>query len=577
MNYANNAALRLRLEAWRARLMILLLMAAFVSLAGRALYLQSYKTDFLQQKGEARYGRVIKLLPNRGMVVDRNGEPLAISTPVESILASADELEITPQQLRDLAKLLNMSVGEIRGKLKGEDRNTVHLKPQVPPELAAKVMELRIPGIYQEQEFRRYYPAGEVTAHLVGFTGRDNNGQEGLELAYQDWLTGKPGSRRVIRNRLGQIIEDVGSGRAPQQGKDLTLSIDAKLQYLAFRELKAAVDANKAKGGALVAIDALTGEVLALVNQPDFNPNNRGNVTGAKTRNRTVTDTFEPGSTLKPFTIAVGLESGKYHPDTLIETAAGQLTIGPATIRDAHPDGNLTLAQVIQKSSNVGAAKVALSLPAESMWKMFNGIGFGQQPKTGFPGEATGKLRPYKTWRPIEQATMSYGHGISVSLLQLARAYTIFANDGELRDLSFVKNSVPAPVRPVISADTAHAVRAMLELVTQPGGTAPRAAVPGYRVAGKTGTAHKQEGKGYSSSRYVASFVGLAPASNPRLIIAVMIDEPAGGGYYGGTVAAPVFSAVMGGSLRMLGVPMDSPLRDAALPLATIPEIKEES
>ena len=577
MNYANNAALRLRLEAWRARLMILLLMAAFVSLAGRALYLQSYKTDFLQQKGEARYGRVIKLLPNRGMVVDRNGEPLAISTPVESILASADELEITPQQLRDLAKLLNMSVGEIRGKLKGEDRNTVHLKPQVPPELAAKVMDLRIPGIYQEQEFRRYYPAGEVTAHLVGFTGRDNNGQEGLELAYQDWLTGKPGSRRVIRNRLGQIIEDVGSGRAPQQGKDLTLSIDAKLQYLAYRELKAAVDANKAKGGALVAIDALTGEVLALVNQPDFNPNNRGNVTGAKTRNRTVTDTFEPGSTLKPFTIAVGLESGKYHPDTLIETAAGQLTIGPATIRDAHPDGNLTLAQVIQKSSNVGAAKVALSLPAESMWKMFNGIGFGQQPKTGFPGEATGKLRPYKTWRPIEQATMSYGHGISVSLLQLARAYTIFANGGELRDLSFVKNSVPGPVRPVISAETARAVRAMLELVTQPGGTAPRAAVPGYRVAGKTGTAHKQEGKGYSSSRYVASFVGLAPASNPRLIIAVMIDEPAGGAYYGGTVAAPVFSAVMGGSLRMLGVPMDSPLRDAALPLATIPEIKEES
>ena len=367
MNYANNADLRLRLEAWRARLMILLLMAAFASLACRALYLQSYKTDFLQQKGEARYGRVIKLLPNRGMVMDRNGEPLAISTPVESILASSDELEITPRQLRDLGRVLNMSAAQIREKLKGEERNTVYLKPQVSPELAARVMEMKIPGVYEEQEFRRYYPAGEVTAHLVGFTGRDNNGQEGLELAYQDWLTGKPGSRRVIRNRLGQVIEDVGSGRAPLQGKDLTLSIDAKLQYLAYRELKAAVDANKAKGGALVAIDALTGEVLALVNQPDFNPNNRDNVTGAKTRNRSVTDTFEPGSTLKPFTVAVGLESGKYRPDSLIETAAGKLTIGPATIRDAHPDGNLTLSQVIQKSSNVGAAKVALSLPAESM------------------------------------------------------------------------------------------------------------------------------------------------------------------------------------------------------------------
>ena len=577
MNYANNASLRLRLEAWRARLMILLLMAAFLSLTGRALYLQSFRTDFLQQKGEARYGRVIKLLANRGMVTDRNGEPLAISTPVESILANPDELEITPPQLRDLSKLLNMSVTEVRAKLKEEDRNAVYLKPQVSPELAARVMNLKIPGVYQEQEFRRYYPAGEVTAHLVGFTGRDNNGQEGLELAYQDWLAPKAGSRRVIRDRLGHVIEDVGSVRLPQQGRDLTLSIDAKLQYLAYRELKSAVLANKAKGGSLVAIDAQTGEVLALINQPDFNPNNRNNVTGAKTRNRTVTDTFEPGSTLKPFTVAVGLESGKYQPDTVIETSAGQLTIGPATIRDAHPDGNLTLAQVIQKSSNVGAAKIALSLPAESMWKMFNAVGFGQQPKTGFPGEATGKLRPYKNWRPIEQATMAYGHGISVSLLQLARAYTIFANDGEMRDLTFVKTGIPGATRTVISADTARAVRAMLELVVQPGGTAPRAAVPGYRVAGKTGTAHKQEGSGYSATRYISSFVGLAPASNPRLIIAVMIDEPAGGQYYGGTVAAPVFSTVMGGALRMLGAPMDSPLREAALPLGSIPEIKEES
>ena len=586
MNYANNSSLRLKLDAWRARLMLVLLMMAFLVLAGRAVFLQGLHNGFLQQKGEARYGRVIQLSANRGMVADRHGEPLAISTPVESIWASPEDVEATPQQQRELGKLLNLGVAEVRDRLNNGDRNFVYLKRQISPELASRVMGLKIPGLFQQREYRRYYPAGEVMAHLVGFTSVDEIGQEGLELAYQKWLTGKPGSRRVIKDRLGHIIEDVGSVRMPREGRDLTLSIDAKLQYLAYRELKTAVEVNKAKGGALVAIDVITGEVLALVNQPDFNPNNRGKVPGAQTRNRGLTDTFEPGSTLKPFTIALGLESGKYRPDTVVETAAGRLTIGRATIRDAHPDGNLTVAQVIQKSSNVGAAKIALSLEAEQMWRLFNGVGFGTIPKTGFPGEASGKLRPYKTWKPIEQATMAYGHGIAVSLLQLARAYTIFADDGNLHDLTFVKNSgadsfgknrVAGASRPVISPGTARAVREMMEAVTQPGGTAPRAAVTGYRVAGKTGTAHKQEGRGYAHNRYVSSFVGLAPASNPRLIIAVMLDEPAGGQYYGGTVAAPVFSAVMGGALRMLGVPMDSPLRSAALPLSSIPVIKEES
>ncbi|MES2355792.1 MAG: penicillin-binding protein 2 [Pseudomonadota bacterium] len=576
MNYANNSALRLKLEAWRARLLILVLMLAFVTLAVRAMYLQGLRNDFLQQKGEARYGRVIELSANRGMVADRHGEPLAISTPVESIWVSPDDVQISSPQVRELAKLLNLSVSEMREKLKSEDRNFVYLKRQIPPELAAKVMNLKIPGVFQQREYRRYYPAGEVMAHLVGFTGVDDVGQEGLELAYQSLLTGKPGSRRVIKDRLGHIIEDVGSTRLPQQGKDITLSIDAKLQYLAYRELKAAVEANKAKGGALVALDAVTGEVLALVNQPDFNPNNRGKVTVAQMRNRTLTDTFEPGSTLKPFAVSLGLETGKYHPDTVIDTASGHFTINSATIRDAHPDGNLTVAQVIQKSSNVGAAKIALSLQPEQMWNLFNAVGFGTQPKTGFPGEATGKLRPYKTWRPIEQATMSYGHGIAVSLLQLARAYTIFTNDGELLDLTFIKSDVPASARQVLSPETARTMRQMMETVVQSGGTAPRAAVPGYRVAGKTGTAHKPDGRGYAAHRYVSSFVGLAPASNPRLIIAVMIDEPNGTQYYGGMVAAPVFSAVMGGALRMLNIPMDAPLQEAADPLSTIPLIKEE-
>jgi cell division protein FtsI (penicillin-binding protein 3) len=576
VNYANNASLRLKLEAWRARLMIVVLLSLFATLAVRALYLQGLHNDFLRQKGEARYGRVIQLSANRGMVADRNGEPLAISTPVESIWASPDDVVTSAQQMRDLGQVLGMAPTEINARLKGADRNFLYLKRQISPEIAARAMALKIPGIFQQREYRRYYPAGEVTAQVVGFTGVDDQGQEGLELAYQTWLAGKPGSRRVIKDRLGHIIEDVESIKVPQEGKTLTLSIDAKLQYLAYRELKAAIDEHKAKGGELVVLEAQTGEVLALVNLPDFNPNNRGKVTGAQTRNRVITDTYEPGSTLKPFTIAAALEAGKVQPDTAIDTAAGFLKIGPATIRDAHREGPLTVAQVIQKSSNVGASKIALSLPAETMWKLFRGVGFGQMPKTGFPGEAQGKLRPYRSWRPIEQATMSFGHGISVSLLQLTRAYGVFANDGQLPELTFVKSSAAASSQQVISPETAHAVRNMLELVVQPGGTAPRAQVPGYRVAGKTGTAHKPDGHGYSASRYISSFVGFAPASNPRLIIAVAIDEPSGSAYYGGTVAAPVFSDVMGSALRMLGVPMDSPSQSAAVPLTTIPEVKEE-
>lgn len=578
MNYANNSALRLKLEPWRARLTVLVLMLAFCTLIGRALYLQGLKNDFLQQKGEARYSRTIKLSADRGVVADRNGEPLAISTPVESIWVSPEDVQASPQQLRELSKRLNVDIRELRTKLKeNKGRDFVYLKRQLPPEIAANVMKLKIPGVFQQREYRRYYPSGEVMSHLVGFTSVDDKGQEGMELAYQKVLAGKTGSRRVIKDRLGHIIEDVGSIHAPQQGKDLTLSIDAKLQYLAYRELKSAVEANKAKGGALVIIDAVTGEVLALVNQPDFNPNNRFNVTGAQTRNRTVTDIFEPGSTLKPFTVALGLASGKYHPETLMETASGTFTINSRTIRDTHPDGNLTVSQVIQKSSNVGAAKIALSLPPEEMWNLFNSVGFGSHPKSGFPGEATGKLRPFKTWRPIEQATMSYGHGISVSLLQLARAYTIFSSDGELRDLTFVKNNAPGTSKQVLPPEVARTMRYMLETVIQPGGTAPQAAIPGYRVAGKTGTAHKQEGRGYSANRYVSSFVGFAPVSNPRFIVGVVIDEPKGVHYYGGLVAAPVFSNVMGGALRMFSVPMDAPLQEAQRPLSSIPVVKEES
>ena len=403
-------------------------------------------------------------------------------------------------------------------------------------------------------------------AHVIGFTGVGDEGQEGIELAFQPSLAGKAGSRRVIKDRLGRIVEDIESIRAAQDGKDLTLSIDGKIQNIAFGVLKATVEAHKAKAGAVVVLDVRSGEILALANMPSYNPNNRGKLTGAQLRNRVMTDTFEPGSTLKPFTIALAVDEGRVRPDTLIHTSPGKYTIGNYTISDAHAAGTLSVAQVIQKSSNVGAAKIALGLPREEMWDMFNRVGFGTAPALGFPGEAHGKVRDWKTWRPIEQATMSYGHGISVSLMQLARAYSIFARDGELVPLTLERADRPVTGRRVISAETARSVREMLEMAVQAGGTAPRARVIGYRVAGKTGTAHKQENRAYAAHKYISSFVGFAPVSDPRLVIAVMIDEPSNGQYYGGAVAAPAFAQVMQGALRRLGVAPDAPMRPVELP-----------
>ena len=564
----------LRLQAWRARLLLIGLLVWFVALAGRAVYLQGLNNDFLQQKGESRYARVIELPATRGVIVDRNHEPLAISTPVESVAASPADLKITPEQTARLAKLLDTDGNELKRRLADEKREFVYLKRQLPPEQAARIVELNIPGVFLHREYRRYYPAGEVTAHLLGFTDIDDRGQEALELAFNDMLTGKPGVRSVIKDRRGHIVEDVESIKAPQHGGQLKLSIDAKLQYLAFRELKKAVLERNAKAGGIVVLDVASGEVLAMANMPTYNPNNRGRLDPKRTRNRAVTDLFEPGSTLKPFTAAVALEAGLFKPETVIQTGGGKLTIGPHTISDTSAHGAITVAQVIQKSSNVGSAKMALSLAPEQMWKLFNAVGFGNVPKSGFPGEVAGRVRPHASWKPIEQATMSYGHGISLSLVQLARAYSIFATDGQIRPVTLVKGAEPpAPVQ-AISPDTARAVRHMLELATQAGGTAPRAQISGYRVAGKTGTAHKLEGKGYARDKYVSSFVGFAPASNPRLIIAVMIDEPSGA-HYGGVVAAPVFAEVMAGALRLLAVPPDAPVNNVVLPPPSA-EIKEE-
>ncbi|HUF19563.1 MAG TPA: penicillin-binding protein 2 [Burkholderiales bacterium] len=558
MRAATNPALSVRLPVWRARLLLLLVLAAFVTLAARAFYLQGLHNDFLQAEGEMRYARTVEISAHRGMITDRAGEPLAISTPVESVWASPSDADLSADQLQRLSRLLDVSVDELHRRFDGRNRDFVYLKRHLPPEQAARVVSLNLPGVFLKREYRRYYPAAEVTAHVLGFTNVDDHGQEGIELAYQNWLAGKSGSRRVIKDRLGRIIEDVESISVPQQGRELALSIDRRIQYLAFRELRDAVRAQRAQAGSVVVLDAETGEVLALANWPTYNPNNRGTVTAERTRNRAVVDLFEPGSTLKPFTAAAAIEAGYASPDSVIDVAPGRMRVGNRTIRDIHPALLLTVSEVIQKSSNVGSAKIALAMPPQNLWSVFSAVGFGAPPHSGFPGEASGRLRAYQQWRPIEHATMSYGHGISVSLLQLARAYSVFASDGVLKPLTFVRRDASPDGAQVISKRTAVAVRQMLEAVTHPGGTAVRARLAGYRVAGKTGTSHKLVDGAYARDRYVSSFVGFAPASDPRLVIAVVIDEPGEGIYYGGEVAAPVFRQIMAGALRALGVAPDS-------------------
>jgi cell division protein FtsI (penicillin-binding protein 3) len=562
MNHASGSmrvqpALQLKLQGWRSRLVLVLLGAGFVVLAGRAFYLQGMNNEFLQAKGEARFTRVIDMPASRGPVLDRNGVPLAISTPVESIWASPSEAEFTADHVRALAKATGADVKELEAKLKDSDKNFVWLKRQLSPEQAARVMALKVPGVFQQREFRRFYPQGEVMAHVIGFTGLDDNGQEGIELAQQQWLVGQAGSRRVIKDRKGRIVEDLQNLRAPKDGKPLTLSIDHKLQYLAHKELKDAVAANKAKGGAAVVLDAKTGEVLALVNQPDYNPNNRASMTGKQTRNRSVTDVFEPGSTFKPFAVAAALEAGIVSPQTVFQTGNTHM-IGSSTITDSHPRPAMTVAEIIQRSSNIGTAKMALQLPSESLWTLYSELGFGSSPRTGFPGEAPGKLRAWKTWKPIEQATMSYGYGLNVSLLQLARAYTLFTNHGQLLPVTFLKRDGEVIGKQILSARTADTLAVMLETVTQQGGTATRGQVPGYRVAGKTGTARKIVNGQYVHDAHVAVFAGYGPVSDPRFIIAVSIDEPTAGKYYGGDVAAPVFSGIMAGALRHMAIPPDA-------------------
>ena len=560
IQYTASPLLTSRTPVWRSKFVVGAVALGFVGLGARAAYIQVFNNDFFQRQGEVRYNRTLDLPANRGRILDRNGLILASSVPAPSIWAIPEDVSLDDAERKQLAKLLEMPEADLAKKLADEDKSFVWLKRQIDPDNAKKIAELNFKGIYQRTEYRRQYPEGEAAAHVVGFTNVEDNGQEGVELLFNSALLGRPGSRHVIKDRLGRAVEQVGETVPPEAGKDLQLSIDTKVQFFAYQKLRDAVLANRAQAGSVVVLDAVTGEVLALANYPSYNPEKRVNLSGAQLRNRALTDTFEPGSVMKPFTIGLALNSGRVKTSTIIDTAPGTVTITGATIRDAHPHGALTVEQVIQVSSNVGTTKIAMQLPASEMWETFSGAGFGQKPQIEFPGVVSGRLRPAKSWRPIEQATASYGYGLSASLFQMVRSYTVFSHDGQIIRATLLKSSEPAVGVPVFTADTATKVRKMLQMAAGPGGTATKAQTAGYSVGGKSGTAYKQQGKGYGSDgnrKYRSWFVGMAPIDHPRIVVGVMLDEPTAGKYFGGEVAAPVFSETVQQTLRVMGVQPD--------------------
>jgi cell division protein FtsI (penicillin-binding protein 3) len=558
VQYTSSPLLASKTPIWRSQFIVAVIAAGFLGLVARAAYVQVIDNAFFKRQGTVRFVRTLDLPANRGRILDRNGNILASSVPVPSIWANPEDIERDPAKLKALAKLLGMTGAELDKKLQDEDKIFVWLKRQVDESVAKDIAALKIKGVYDRKEYKRIYPEGESVAHVVGFTNVENLGQEGVELTFNKALGGKAGSRRVIKDRLGRVVEDIGEMVPPLDGDDLQLSIDSKVQYFAYEKIKESVITNKAAAGSVVVLDIKTGEVLALVNYPSYSPGKRGNLSGAQLRNRALTDTFEPGSTMKPIVVGLALEKGIVKPETMIQTAPGKLQMGTATITDSHAHGLLSVNEVIQKSSNIGTVKIAMQMQPHDMWEVFTQVGLGQKPQVPFPGAVAGKVRAYKTWRPIEQATMSYGYGLSTSLFQLAQAYTVFAHDGEMVPMSLVKtNQSDVSGARVFSSHNAAAIRNMLHLVTIQGGTAPKAQTMGYSVGGKTGTAHKVEGKGYASKKYRGFFVGIAPIDNPRIVVAVMVDEPTGGAYFGGDVAAPVFSQTVQQTLRMMGVQPD--------------------
>ena len=557
ISYTTSPLLASKTPVWRSKFIVAALVLGFFALAVRAVDIQVVNNDFFKRQGELRFVRTLDLPAYRGQILDRNGLILASSVIAPSIWATPEDVEISDANLAKLAKLLDMPIAEVSKKLNDDDKSFVWLKRQVDINRAKQIEALGIKGVYLRNEYKRQYPEGDAVSSLMGFANVEGKGLGGIELAFNEALSGRTGSRKVIKDRLGRVVENVGEQFLPVTGKDLQLSIDSKIQFFAFQKLRDAVQEHKAKSGSVVVLDVVTGEVLALANYPVSASMKTANLNGAQLRNRALTDTFEPGSTMKPFTAALALERGLVKPETVIQTAPGRITIGGATITDAHPHDALTVSQIIQKSSNVGVVKMAMQMQASEMWTMFDQVGFGKKPQLTFPGMATGRVRPYKSWRPVEQATMSYGYGLSCSLVQLAHAYTVFARDGDLIPMSIVKRDTVAVGQSVISPKTASSIRSMLQLASGDGGTAPKAQTMGYSVGGKTGTAHVLEGKAYANKKYRGSYVGMAPIEKPRVVVAVMIDEPSNGKYFGGDVAAPVFSETVQQSLRILGVQPD--------------------
>jgi len=540
------------------------LVAAFFVLAGaalcaRAVYLQVFYHDFLNHQADARHLRTERISAHRGTITDRNGEPLAISTPVDSVWVNPQQIAAAVDRVPELARALGIDADQLMRQItRSMDKEFLYLRRHLSPEQAHEVLALKLPGVNALREYRRYYPAGEVTGHLVGFTNIDDDGQEGLELEFNHWLAGESGSKRVLKDRLGRAIENVASIKPPRHGRELRSSIDLRLQYLAYRTLKAAIREHKAESGSIVILDVATGEVLAMVNQPSYNPNDRSQYSAERYRNRAVTDIFEPGSSIKPLIMAAALESGRYRPSSVVDTAPGYVVVGPKRITDNNNLGRISLATILARSSNVGITKVAMSLEADQLWQTLTRLGLGSLTSSGFPGESAGLLTHYNDWREISQATLGYGYGVSVTPLQLAQAYAALGNEGRVRPVSLVALDEPHKSERILSKETATAVRAMMEEVVRPGGTGTEASVAGYRVAGKTGTSWKFAPGGYSEDKYFSIFAGLAPASQPRLATVVVIDEPTGDLYYGGDVAAPVFGEVMAESLRLLAVPPDA-------------------
>ena len=574
VNYATSPLLASKTPKWRSRFIVAALGACFAGLLGRAAFVQIVNAQFFQREGEKRYLHTLEVPATRGRIVDRSGQLLATSVPVPSVWVIPKDFSASLGQRAQLARLLNLDGRELEARLNSGSANFAWLKRQVDGDTWSQIQALGLKGVYQNREYRRRYPEGESAAHVVGFTNVEDQGLEGIELAFQRQLQGHKGSRGVVKDRLGRVVDDMGDPVEPADGQDVELAIDAKVQFFAYQRVREAVAQHKAKAGSVVVLDVQTGEVLALANYPSYDPGERSRRTGEQLRNRALTDVFEPGSTMKPLVMAWALETGRVKPEELLNTSAGSVVVGGISIKDAHGHPALTAREVIQKSSNIGIVRVAMRMQPRELWELYSNVGYGQKPQLNFPGAVTGRLRPFKTWRPIEQATMAYGYGLSASLLQMAHAYTVFAHDGEVIPVSMLKQDHPAAGLRVISVATAREMRKMLQMAAGVGGTGPKAQTIGYSVGGKSGTAHKQEGRGYASNKYRSWFVGMAPIDNPRIVVAVMVDEPSNGVYFGGDVAAPVFSQVVQQTLRMMNVAPDLDVKPSvvAKALPAVPE-----